>query len=108
MKCPKCGYTESKVIDSRPAEEGASIRRRRECGFCQNRFTTYETVENTPIFVIKTSGARQAFDPNKLKNGIIKSCEKRPVSITVIDDMESFKYQMAPMLISTASDLEFF
>jgi len=87
MKCMYCGCLDSKVIDSRSAEDGTIIRRRRECTNCGKRFTTYETVENTPIFVIKTSGARQAFDPNKLKNGIIKACEKRPVSATVIDKL---------------------
>jgi len=87
MKCMYCGCLDSKVIDSRSAEDGTIIRRRRECTNCGKRFTTYETVENTPIFVIKTSGARQVFDPNKLKNGIIKACEKRPVSATVIDKL---------------------
>ena len=87
MKCMYCGCLDSKVIDSRSAEDGTIIRRRRECINCGKRFTTYETVENTPIFVIKSNGTRQAFDANKLKVGIIKSCEKRPVSMSVIDDM---------------------
>ena len=87
MKCMYCGCLDSKVIESRSAEDGAIIRRRRECISCGKRFTTYETVENTPIFVIKTSGARQAFDPNKIKNGIIKACEKRPVSPATIDKL---------------------
>lgn len=87
MKCMYCGCLDSKVIDSRSAEDGTIIRRRRECTNCGKRFTTYETVENTPIFVIKTSGARQVFDPNKIKNGIIKACEKRPVSASVIDKL---------------------
>ena len=87
MRCPACGFADSKVIDSRSAEDGTIIRRRRECINCGKRFTTYETVENTPIFVIKTSGVRQAFDPNKLRNGIIKACEKRPVSATAIDKL---------------------
>ena len=85
MKCMYCGCIDSKVIDSRSAEDGTIIRRRRECIKCGKRFTTYETVENTPIFVIKTNGARQAFDLNKLKTGIIKACEKRPVSAVDID-----------------------
>ena len=85
MKCPLCGLPDSKVIDSRSAEDGTIIRRRRECIKCGKRFTTYETVENTPIFVIKSNGARQAFDLNKLKTGIIKACEKRPVSAVDID-----------------------
>ena len=80
-----CGCIDSKVIDSRSVEDGTIIRRRRECINCGKRFTTYETVENTPIFVIKTNGARQAFDPNKIKNGIIKACEKRPVPASTID-----------------------
>ena len=85
MKCMFCGCFDSKVIDSRAAEDGTIIRRRRECTSCGKRFTTYETVENTPIFVIKTNGARQAFDPNKIRNGIIKACEKRPVPASTID-----------------------
>ena len=87
MKCMYCGCLDSKVIDSRSAEDGTIIRRRRECIKCGKRFTTYETVENTPIFVIKTNGARQAFDLNKLKAGIIKACEKRPVSAVDIDKL---------------------
>jgi transcriptional repressor NrdR len=82
-----CGCLDSKVIDSRSAEDGTIIRRRRECISCGKRFTTYETVESTPIFVIKTSGARQIFDASKLKNGIIKACEKRPVSAATIDKL---------------------
>ena len=85
MKCMYCGCIDSKVIDSRSTEDGTSIRRRRECINCGRRFTTYETVENTPIFVIKNNGVRQAFDVNKLKIGIIKACEKRPVSVQEID-----------------------
>ena len=87
MKCMYCGSIDSKVIDSRAAEEGTIIRRRRECTSCGKRFTTYETIETTPIFVIKSNGVRQAFDPNKLKNGIIKACEKRPVSANAIDKL---------------------
>ncbi len=87
MKCMYCGFLDSKVIDSRSAEDGTIIRRRRECINCGKRFTTYETVENTPIFVVKSNGARQAFDPNKVKSGIIKACEKRPVSTSVIDKL---------------------
>ena len=89
MRCIFCGYEDSKVIDSRSADEGRTIRRRRECSSCGKRFTTYETIEDTPVLVIKTNGARQAFDPQKIKNGIIKSCEKRPVSITAIDEIVS-------------------
>lgn len=89
MKCMYCGCVDSKVIDSRTSEDGTSIRRRRECINCGRRFTTYETVENTPIFVIKSGGARQAFDPNKIKAGIIKACEKRPVPASEIDKLVS-------------------
>ena len=87
MKCLFCGCTESKVIDSRSTEEGMSIRRRRECVQCGRRFTTYETVETTPVLVVKTGGNRQAFDVNKIKNGIIKACEKRPVPMYKIDKL---------------------
>lgn len=79
MKCPFCGFQESKVIDSRPAEEGATIRRRRECLSCQKRFTTYEIMEHLPLVVIKKDGSRQAFDKVKVLNGMIRACEKRPV-----------------------------
>ena len=78
LKCPVCGYTESKVIDSRPSEEGSSIRRRRECLSCQNRFTTYEKIETLPLLVIKKDRTRELFDKNKLLSGIIKACHKRP------------------------------
>ena len=87
MKCMYCGCTESKVVDSRSTEDGLSIRRRRECAVCGKRFTTYETVETTPIFVVKMDGNREAFDENKLKGGIMKSCEKRPVPIYKIDKL---------------------
>ena len=85
MKCMFCGCIESKVVDSRSTEDGTIIRRRRECLNCGKRFTTYETVENTPILVVKSNGQRQVFDPAKVKNGIIKACEKRPVPIAKID-----------------------
>ena len=87
MKCIYCGCLESKVIDSRSSEDGTTIRRRRECLQCSRRFTTYETIETTPVLVIKSSGNRQAFDPNKLKSGIIKACEKRPVPVQKIDEL---------------------
>ena len=87
MKCMYCGYTESKVVDSRSADDGNSIRRRRECLKCGKRFTTYETIENTPVLVIKNDGTRQPFDTAKIRNGIIKSCEKRPVAIHDIDKL---------------------
>ncbi len=95
MKCLYCGCLDSKVVDSRATEDGTSIRRRRECIACGKRFTTYETVETTPILVIKNSGNRQAFDENKIKNGIIRSCEKRPVPMAKIDELvESIKKQI--------------
>lgn len=87
MKCIYCGCMDSKVVDSRQNEEGTSIRRRRECESCGKRFTTYETVENTPVLVIKKDGSRQAFDIAKVKIGIMKACEKRPISMTTIDKM---------------------
>ena len=89
MKCLFCGCEDSKVIDSRSADEGKTIRRRRECVNGGKRYTTYETIEDTPVLVVKTSGLRQAFDSRKIKNGIIKSCEKRPVSLETIDEMVS-------------------
>ena len=89
MKCIYCGSEESKVLDSRNSDETNSIRRRRECLKCGRRFTTYETVETTPILVIKNDGSRQSFDSSKLKNGIIKACEKRPVSMGQIDAIVS-------------------
>ena len=92
MKCPFCGYSDSKVIDSRPAEEGATIRRRRECLACQKRFTTYEIIERLPLVVIKRDGSRQSFDKVKLINGMVRACEKRPVSLsqleTIADEIE--------------------
>ena len=85
MKCPFCGYAESKVIDSRPADEGASIRRRRECLACQRRFTTYEVMERLPLVVVKRDGSRQTFDRRKMVNGMLRACEKRPVSYEQLD-----------------------
>ena len=87
MKCIYCGCLESKVIDSRSAEDGTTIRRRRECINCGKRFTTYETIETTPILVVKSNGTRQAFDVLKIKSGIIKACEKRPVPMHKIDEL---------------------
>lgn len=85
MKCPFCGYSESKVIDSRPADENASIRRRRECLSCAKRFTTYETVESLPMVVIKKDGSRQSFDRSKVLSGMIRACEKRPVALAELE-----------------------
>ena len=84
MKCSFCGYAESKVVDSRPAEEGASTRRRRECLACQKRFTTYETVERLPMIVVKKDGSRQTLDKQKLINGMLRACEKRPVPLDAL------------------------
>ncbi len=85
MKCPYCGYAESKVIDSRPADEGSTIRRRRECLMCAKRFTTYEKVERMPLVVVKRDGSRQTFDKMKVINGMVRACEKRPVPLSEIE-----------------------
>ena len=87
MKCQYCNCMDSKVIDSRPTEEGSSIRRRRECINCGRRFTTYEKIEMLPLMVVKRDGRREAFDAQKIKSGIIHACEKLPVSMTQIDAM---------------------
>jgi len=87
MKCPFCDYKETKVIDSRICGDGGSIRRRRECLKCMKRFTTYEYVESVPLMVVKKDGRRQAFDRTKIINGLVKACEKRPVSIAKIEDV---------------------
>ena len=87
MKCLYCDCTDSKVVDSRSADDDRTIRRRRECTSCGRRFTTYETIEVTPVLVVKNNGTRQAFNAEKIRNGIIKSCEKRPVPMSVIDDI---------------------
>ena len=89
MKCPYCGYLESKVVDSRPADEGTSIRRRRECLACHKRFTTYETMESLPLMVIKKDGSRQSFDRGKVLSGLIRACEKRPVSYQTLEGLVS-------------------
>lgn len=92
MKCPYCGFAESKVIDSRPTDEDSRIRRRRECLNCAKRFTTYEAVENLPVVVVKKDRSRELFDRNKLFNGMLRACEKRPVPIETleraVDDIE--------------------
>jgi len=89
MRCPFCGYPESKVVDSRPTDESSSIRRRRECLSCGKRFTTYETVESLPLVVVKKDGGRETFDRNKILNGLVKACEKRPVPIAVLEKAAS-------------------
>ena len=86
MKCPFCEFHDSKVIDSRAAEEGNSIRRRRECLQCARRFTTYEMVEDLPLRVVKKDGRRMAFDRSKILNGLMKACEKRPISLEVLEE----------------------
>ena len=93
MKCPFCGYTESKVIDSRPTDEDSRIRRRRECLQCGKRFTTYEVIESLPMVVVKKDNSREPFDRQKLLNGLLRACEKRPVSLDTleraVDDIET-------------------
>ena len=89
MRCPFCGYSESKVIDSRPAAEGSSIRRRRECLSFSKRFTTYETVESLPMVVVKKDGSRQSFDRRKVLGGMIRACEKRPVPLAELERIAS-------------------
>lgn len=87
MKCPYCGYQESKVVDSRHSDDCTSIRRRRECLSCQKRFTTYETVESLPMIVVKKDNSRQSFDRNKVLNGMVRACEKRPVSMADLENV---------------------
>ena len=87
MKCPACGNLESKVLDSRPSSDGTSIRRRRECLLCQKRFTTFETIENMNFVVVKKNGTREIFDRTKLIRGMIRACEKRPVSVKQIENI---------------------
>ena len=89
MQCPYCNYKESKVVDSRHTDSN-SIRRRRECESCKKRYTTYETIETTPVMVVKKDNTREYFDREKIKNGLIKSCEKRPVSIEQIESIISY------------------
>ena len=93
MKCPYCGYSESKVIDSRPTDEGERIRRRRECLNCAKRFTTYEVIETVPVVVVKKDKSREAFDRDKLLNGLLRACEKRPVPLEtlerIVDEIET-------------------
>ena len=89
MKCPYCAHPESKVVDSRPSDEGTSIRRRRECLECHKRFTTYETMESLPLVVIKKDGSRQTFDKGKVLGGMIRACEKRPVPFSTLEAIAS-------------------
>jgi transcriptional repressor NrdR len=106
VKCPFCGYTEDRVIDSRPTDEGSVIRRRRECNKCLRRFTTYEKVESLPLMVIKKDKSRQPFKREKLLNGLLRACEKRPVSIDqleeMVDEIESQLHNLLKREITTA------
>lgn len=107
MKCPFCGNNDSKVIDSRPTEDNQRIRRRRECMSCQKRFTTFETVEITPITVIKKDGSMQAFNRDKILSGMIKSCEKRPVSIQDLEKAtDNIEYRLVNSLKTEVSSIE--
>ena len=105
MKCPYCGFQESKVVDSRHSDDSTSIRRRRECLSCQKRFTTYETVESLPIVVVKKDSSRQSFDRNKILNGMVRACEKRPVSMaeleSVADEIEQIIQNSLEREVST-------
>ena len=92
MKCPYCGEVDSKVIDSRPTEDGEKIRRRRECLNCKKRFTTYEIVETVPLMVVKKDHSREVFDRQKLLNGMLRACEKRPVSYQQMDDVAYVRF----------------
>lgn len=107
MKCPFCGNNDSKVIDSRPTEDNQRIRRRRECMSCQKRFTTFEIVEITPITVIKKDGSIQAFNRDKVLSGMVKSCEKRPVSIQDLEKAtDNIEYNLVNSLKSEVSSIE--
>lgn len=105
MKCPFCGYIDSKVIDSRPTDENSTIRRRRECLQCKKRFTTYEKIEKVPIIIVKKDGTRQSYDRNKILNGLIRACEKRPVSLDTleksVDNIEKTIYNSMDKEISS-------
>ncbi len=87
LKCPFCGFVESKVVDSRPTEEQSAIRRRRECEKCGKRFTTYEKIEEMPLIIVKKDGSRQMYQRNKILGGLLRACEKRPVSIKSLEDL---------------------
>ena len=106
MKCPYCGYQESKVVDSRHSDDNTSIRRRRECLSCQKRFTTYETVESLPMVVVKKDMSRQSFDRSKILNGMVRACEKRPVSLAdlehAVDEIEQIIQNSLDREVSTA------
>ncbi len=105
MRCLFCGHTESKVIDSRSTDEGTTIRRRRECLECGKRFTTYEKIESIPIIVVKKDGTRESFDREKIINGILRACEKRPVSLdqaeSIVDEIEAKLYNLLEREVSS-------
>ncbi len=107
MKCPYCSTPDSKVVDSRPTEDAEKIRRRRECLECGKRFTTYEVVETTPLVVVKKDGSRQMFDRNKLLSGLLRACEKRPVSLSSLEKVvDSIEQDYANLLIKEVSSVE--
>lgn len=105
MKCPFCNYENTKVIDSRPADDNSSIRRRRECEECGKRFTTYEKVETIPLVVVKKDNTRETFDRSKIEAGVLRACHKRPVSVTqiqnLVDEVENIVYNMEEKEISS-------
>jgi len=105
LKCPYCGYEDDRVIDSRPTEEGTAVRRRRECSKCQRRYTTYEKVESVPLMVIKKDKTRQPFNREKIINGLLRACEKRPVSIDeiekLVNEVESQLYNSLQREVTT-------
>ena len=103
MRCQHCGYLDSKVIDSRPTEEGSAIRRRRECLHCGRRFTTYEKIETSPVMIVKKDMRREAFNPDKIKRGILHACQKRPVSVTDVDAI----VEKVEKLVHSAAEGEF-
>ncbi len=104
MKCPNCAAMESRVLDSRPVEDGSSIRRRRECVSCGRRFTTYETLETLPLMVVKKDGSRQIFDRHKLESGLLKACQKRPVNVSLL--VEEVEQELNNRLLSEISTKE--
>ncbi|MGE5632768.1 MAG: transcriptional regulator NrdR [Caulobacteraceae bacterium] len=107
MKCPYCGYSESKVVDSRPTDEEAAIRRRRECEQCGKRFTTYEKIEEMPLIIVKKDGSREVYQRSKIMNGLLRACEKRPISIAqieaLVDDVEKELYNSMEKEINSKS-----
>ncbi len=107
MKCPFCSYMESKVVDSRPAEDSEKIRRRRECLSCGKRFTTYEVIENTPLIVVNKDHSRQIFDRDKLLRGLLRACEKRPISVETLEALvDSIEQNYANAMIKEVSSVD--